>query len=144
MTTQTPDTQTTSTGRTLTPAPFLPVQAPTAILIDLFPAEVTLPPTTTTPDTELSDTISKSRLIVTADPDSLAPNHLYVFADSTIGPAIVYSTPLPDSAAARTGSNREGTITAPEGSITFTKSGSCGCGSALKSFAPFSNPYSVA
>jgi hypothetical protein len=127
------------------PAPFTPQTAPTPILVDLFPAQVTLPapptPTPTDAPSTLSSTLYPARLIITADPDApTAPSTVYVFTDSSAGPALLYSAP----ATARTGDNRQGETTTPEGPLSYQKAGGCGCGSALKSFAPFTHPYSVA
>ena len=133
---------TTTTYRSTTPEAFSAVSASTAILVDFFPATAIIPSPDPDPDPELPKTLSPVRLIITANPDTTLPDRIHIFSDSSAGPALVYSAPTdPDS---RTGNNHTGTITVPDGTLSYTKAGGCGCGSALKSFQPFTHPYSVA
>lgn len=113
---------------TLVPFPHDPAARGGALLLDLFPAAASFSFT--------DQTAHPARICITSDLSASPGSQvLHVFVDSTIGPAPIYRAPV----LSRTGDRRDGAVTTADGTVSFSRSGGCGCGSALKAFRPFPN-----
>jgi hypothetical protein len=116
----------------------------TRIRTDVFPAYVTINPALKAQEDE-PQILEKARVVVTGDT-------VYVFKDSPTGPALVYSDRLqsydpgvPVHRRTRSRPARTPSLVTESGDqVSFGRSGSCGCGSRLKSFDPFPQISQVA
>lgn len=130
----------------------------TSLRADVFPAVLSVAPASDPPATSVgypnpeerpgTKYLEKVRVLVSMD-------SVYVFRDSATGPELIFFerlasyTPMPKKPAKRgfteSLKQREATLVTDSGkTLAFHRSGSCGCGSRLKSFDPFAsiNQYS--
>lgn len=124
---------------------------PVRVRSDIFPAVLVVAPASSPiPATILSyppaddphgrKLLDKVRVLVT-------DTHVYVFQDSSQGPALIFSesysshtpaTPLHRRRVREASAPAEATLTTSSGkSLAFARQGGCGCGSRLKTFDPF-------
>lgn len=109
----------------LQPQPYTTQPGRVVVTTDVFPAVVTFQ--------FIPQTVTKARVVLTQG------GTVYVFTDSSYGPALLYSGVV----TASEGSRQSMTITTPDGVLTSEKSGGCGCGSRLRGFKPFEQSIRV-
>ena len=109
----------------LQPQPYTTQPGRVAVVADIFPATVNFQ--------FVPQTVTKARFVLTQ------AGTVYVFTDSSYGPALLYSGVV----TASEGVKKDMTITTPDGVLTSVKAGGCGCGSRLRGFRPFEQSINV-
>ena len=103
----------------LQPQPYTTQPGRVAVTADVFPVTVDFQ--------FIPQVVTKARFVLTQ------AGTVYVFTDSSYGPALLYSGVV----TASEGNKQDITITTPDGVLTSVKAGGCGCGSRLRGFKPF-------